>query len=122
MKLPKYLLFIGLSTTLALFYVWGKVELVRVSYEIKKVEREARLLLDRNRSLMYNVASLNSPSRLAQEVASRNLVAVPPKNFALVHLIETKPVASQVSGRTQGRRSIFNFFTLRAQAEASQVK
>lgn len=122
MRLFKYLLFIGIFTALSLFHVWQKVELIRIGYEVKRNECEARRLLDLNESLVYNVASLSSPSRLAREVPSRNLVVVPSKNFELVRLIETRPVASQVSGRTQERRSIFGFFTLRAQAEASQVK
>ncbi len=122
MRLFKYLLFIGIFTTLSLFYVWQKVELVRISYETKRNECEARRLLDRNESLRYNVASLSSPSRLARELGARNLVVVSSKNFEIVRLIQTEQAQNQIYGRSEARGPIFSLLTLRAQAEASQVK
>lgn len=122
MRLFRYLISIAILTALALSYVWQKVELVKVSYEVKKAEGEIGRLLDRNGSLVYNVASLSSPSRLAREVEARNLVVVSPKNFEIVRLIQIEPVESQIYGQAQARRSIFSLFTLSAQAEASQAK
>ena len=124
MKPAKFIFCIWIITAFALLYVWQQVELVRVSYEIREAKCEVAHLLDQNRYLRYNVASLSSPSRLAKEKSVRNLELEPPKSLELVRLIEVTPAKTQlnISG-PRGRRSIFSFFTLESpQAEANQIK
>jgi len=124
MKPAKFIFCIWIITAFALLYVWQQVELVRVSYEIREAKCEVTHLLDQNRYLRYNVASLSSPSRLAKEKSVRNLELELPKSLKLVRLIEVTPAKTQSNiGGPSGRRSIFSFFTLKSsQAEANQIK
>ena len=124
MKPAKFIFCIWIITAFALLYVWQQVELVRVSYEIREAKCEVAHLLDQNRSLRYNVASLSSPSRLAKENSVRNLELEPPESLELVRLIEVRPTETQsnISGPRR-RRFIFSFFILESpQAEANQIK
>lgn len=123
MRFYKSLLIIGIATCVGLLCVWQEVELIKVGYQIDNTKLEITQLLDRNRALRYNVANLSSPSRLARELVARDLGLAPPDSLELVQLIEVLPRAgqSEVAPPT-GRRSIFSYFSLKAQAEADQVK
>lgn len=124
MKPAKFIFCIWIIMGFSLLYVWQQVELVKISYEIREAKCEASHLLDQNRSLRYNVASLSSPSRLAKEKLVRNLGLEPPRSLELVRLIEITPVKTQSNiGGPRRRRSIFSFLFLPSpQAEADQIK
>lgn len=123
MRLINYLLILVILMGMGILCVWQQVEMVRVSYEIKRTESEAAGLLDRHRSLRYNVASLSSPSRLTRELVARNLELRPPQNLEVVRLFEVTPKeVLNFAGQREGRGFLASIFTLGAQAEANQVK
>jgi cell division protein FtsL len=68
-----------------LLYVGGKVQIVRLGYQIQSLEREKRELERANRSLLIEASSLSSPARI-EEIAIKRLgmVRPPEKNVVSV--------------------------------------
>lgn len=62
--LKLFLLGCGLTGTV-LFYVWSRVEVVRLNYKILEITKEERLYFMQNERLKIEFATLNSPSRLS---------------------------------------------------------
>ena len=75
-----WLLFI---TFLALFYVWTRVQVVQLGYEITMLKREAEGILKQVSGLKLEIAKLKSPKRL-EEVARQNLRMQPPSAEQIV--------------------------------------
>lgn len=63
--LPSFL-FISLVFIISVFFVWSRVELVNLEYDISSMERKLRTLKQEERCLRLEVASLRSPSRIEQ--------------------------------------------------------
>jgi len=59
-------LFISLVFVISVFFVWSRVELVNLEYNISSMERKLRALKQEERCLRLEVASLRSPSRIEQ--------------------------------------------------------
>lgn len=66
-----------------LLYVGGKVQLVRLGYQIEALEREKKELERANRSLLIEASSLSSPSRI-EEIAIKRLGMVRPEKENIV--------------------------------------
>jgi len=66
-----------LIISILLLYVGGKVQIVRLGYQIEVLEREKRDLERANRSLLIEASSLSSPSRI-EEIAIKRLGMVRP--------------------------------------------
>jgi cell division protein FtsL len=67
-----------------LLYVGGKVQIVRLGYQIEALEREKHELERANRSLLIEASSLSSPARI-EEIAIKRLGMVrPPKENVVV--------------------------------------
>ena len=49
---------------LSLFYIWSRVQVVQLGYEINEIRHEQSLLLDQNKKLGMELAVLKSPERL----------------------------------------------------------
>jgi len=67
---------IGLSS-IFLFYVWGKVDVVRVGYELEQLSKRKIFLEQEHDRLQITFSQLTAPDRLARE-ASTQLNMKPP--------------------------------------------
>jgi cell division protein FtsL len=61
-----------------LFYVWLQVQVVEVSYEISKAQHQRKELVEINKKLRIQWASLRSPDRIEQ-IALNQLGLRPPE-------------------------------------------
>ena len=66
------LLFVGL------FYVWTRMQMVQIGYEIASLEKKNRVLQQRKRELLLEIASLQSPGELEQQARQKANLIVPP--------------------------------------------
>jgi cell division protein FtsL len=82
-----------LVISLLLLYVGGKVQLVRLGYQIEVLEREKKELERENRSLLIEASSLSSPSRI-EEIAIKRLGMVRPEKENVV-IVKRKRVQEQ---------------------------
>ncbi len=68
------LLFIGGS----LFYVWSRIQVIQLGYEISNALKEERALTETNKKLKLEIATLKSYARI-EKVAVEQLRMVKPK-------------------------------------------
>jgi cell division protein FtsL len=61
-----------LATVLCLFYVWSRVQVVRLGYDVSKLKSEAEALNKQVSNLEIEIARLKSPARL--EDVAKNMV------------------------------------------------
>lgn len=67
-----------------ILYVGGKVNIVRLGYQIEALEREKSELERANRSLRIEASSLSSPTRI-EEIATKRMGMIrPPKENVVV--------------------------------------
>jgi cell division protein FtsL len=76
-------LFLALVFIISIFYVWSRTELVRLEYEISRMERKLRDLKQDERCMQLEIASLRSPQRI-EEVARNDLGMVRSKPEQLI--------------------------------------
>lgn len=69
----------------ALFYVWTHVQAVRLGYDMTKASETHSQLLEENKALRIEVATLKDPARLMALATDRYHLA-PPKNSQIVRL------------------------------------
>jgi len=74
-KLSKIVTGILVCAVISLFYVHQEVERVKTGFLISERLREVAFLLDRHRSLVYNLSKLESPGNI-EEALSANEIAV----------------------------------------------
>ena len=67
-----------------LFYVWTRMQIVQIGYEITRLESKNKEIKNRMRELQLEIASLQSPSEL--EGKARKLGLVPPAAHKVVHV------------------------------------
>ncbi|MFH1460449.1 MAG: hypothetical protein ABIG64_08815 [Candidatus Omnitrophota bacterium] len=65
MSLKKTLIFAVITTCLSISYVNQQISVVKLSYQLRSKEKNLSELIDQNRILLYNNASLKSPQYLA---------------------------------------------------------
>ena len=75
-----------------LLYVGGKVQIVRLGYQIDVLEREKHELERENRSLLIEASSLSSPARI-EEIAIKRLGMVRPAKENIVVVKRKKDTA-----------------------------
>ncbi len=63
-------LIIGLSATF-LFYVWGKVDVVRVGYELDQRSKDKKYLEQEHDRLQITFSQLTASDRIAKEASSQ---------------------------------------------------
>jgi cell division protein FtsL len=66
------MLFVGL------FYVWTRMQLVQIGYEISAMESKSRELKKRKQELLLEIASLQSPEELAAKAKKTAGLVFPP--------------------------------------------
>jgi cell division protein FtsL len=57
-----------------LFYVWTSMQIVQTGYAISTLEEKNKELRNRQRELLLEIASLESPSELQKKAAKQGLV------------------------------------------------
>ncbi len=55
----------------ALFFVWSRMQLVQIGYEISRLEKTNKVLKKRERELMLETASLKSPVELERKARQK---------------------------------------------------
>lgn len=68
----KWAIWLLLVTVLALFYVWSRVQVVQIGYELTTLKRKTGELSKQISNLEMEIAQLKSPRRL-EEFAKREL-------------------------------------------------
>jgi len=123
-KIYKFSVFLVFVTLMALLYVNQQVQLLKISYSINTNEKEMTRLLDRNRSLVYNVTRLKSPVYLDNKfLASKKDFAIP-QQWQMVQVISPKEekqavVMAKVENKSFG---IWKIFGRPREAFANTVK
>ncbi len=80
----RLVLLFGLVVLVLMLYVGGKVQIMRLGYQIDELETQKRDLERLNRSLQIEASSLSSPGRI-EEIAVKRLGMVrPPKENVVV--------------------------------------
>ena len=64
------ILILGLSSTF-LFYVWGKVDVVRVGYELDQLSKRKMALEQEHDRLQIRYSQLTAPDRIAKEASMK---------------------------------------------------
>ncbi len=79
------------AMALLLLYVWERVEIVRIGYQIERLKVK-KVTLERERDeLQVKLSALTSPERIAR-VATEKLGLVPPQRGQVI-LVNVKPEA-----------------------------
>ncbi|WP_305041617.1 cell division protein FtsL [Geoalkalibacter sp.] len=63
-RLLPLLLFVGLVLVISLFFVWSRIQVFQLKYEISTLETTLREAQQEERQLRLEVASLRNPSRI----------------------------------------------------------
>jgi len=82
------LILVVLATTLvvigcSLFYVWSHQQIISLGYETSEAAREEQALLQENKRLRLELASLKAPGRI-ERMAQHELGLVPPQKEQLI--------------------------------------
>ncbi|MFZ5799868.1 MAG: hypothetical protein ACOY3D_00595 [Candidatus Omnitrophota bacterium] len=128
MRLFKFLLLVGLLTTIALIYVQLQVEIYEYAYQGKRKENALKELLDRQHHLMYNINNLESVQHIGSRLLSQkeyNLQFAGKEQVVKISAPlqlakEMYPAENILGGRRPG--FLANLFTLKSQAEAKPIK
>lgn len=85
-------LIFAVVTTLILLFVWERVDMVRLGYQIERLKSQ-KVLLERERDeLRVRLSSLTSPERIARAATERLNMVLPEKGqIVLVHLESDAP-------------------------------
>ncbi len=72
-----------LSAVFLLFYVWQRVQVISIGYEIESLKKEKESLARTNRSLTIEAASLTAPDRV-EAIASSEIGMKAPKDTQII--------------------------------------
>ena len=73
---------------LGIFYVWQHIEIVESGYSINKLKSERIKLVEKNRILQMNAASLRSPQRI--EAMAKDMGLISSRRWCIVRLYSTR--------------------------------
>lgn len=119
MKTFKPIVVIILITLLSLLYVHTEIEIIKIGYKVKHSETKISKLLDRNRILMYNVATLRTPASLEKSLFAKKADYYMPKEVIVVKEIDTNNRTLLVKS-SEPKKSIFSFLEPKKTAEAQE--
>ena len=80
----KYFLWIIPCVLLGIFYVWQYIGIAESGYSINKLKIERIKLVEKNRILQMNAASLRSPQRI--EAMAKDMGLISSKRWCIVRL------------------------------------
>ena len=84
----RYFLWIIFLILLGIFYVWQHIELGKSGYSINKLKSERIKLVEENRILQMNAASLRSLNRI--ESMAKDMGLIPSKKWCIVRLYSSR--------------------------------
>lgn len=91
----KWAVWLGLATLLALFYVWARVQIVQLGYEITALRSELEGMSKQASMLEIEIAKMKAPERL-EGFAKTRLGMRPP---SVDQIIFVKPEEDYLRGR-----------------------
>lgn len=62
---------VGWLLVMGLFYVWTRMQLVQISYEVADLEKKNKALQERKQELLLEIASLQSPGELEAQARKK---------------------------------------------------
>ena len=86
---------VGMMSVVFLIYVWGKVDLVRVGYELERLSHQKTLLQREHDKLQLELSKLTAPNQIASE-AEKRLGLLPPMVNQVV--VVSMPPGDPLSG------------------------
>jgi cell division protein FtsL len=92
----RWVVIAGLVVLFLMLYVGGKVQILRIGYQINELEKQKQELERANRSLQIEASSLSSPSRI-EEIAVRRFGMVRPakENIVVVKRRQAEPTSPE---------------------------
>ncbi len=120
--MKRFLLFVICTTLAGLVYVYTEVEAVEIGYTIRKQEEIRIQMLDRSRSLKYNIASLKAPHNLERRLLAQRILLESPKQWQTLVIANGQGAKKPVTGVQPSIQQPFftKFFVGTAQAEAKE--
>jgi cell division protein FtsL len=73
---------------LCLLYVWMQIDLLRVGYDIERLEKKKAFLESRHEALRFQWSQLTSPQRIAREATNRLGLQIPKSGQIVMVSIE----------------------------------
>ena len=127
MRLVKFILIVGLITSIAIIYVQLQVQIYEYAYKGKKREIALKELLDRKSNTMYNINSLESIQYLGTRLLSSDYNLQFAGKEQVVKLAVPLQLAETInpeikSPENQRTNFLVNLFSLKSQAEAKPIK
>jgi cell division protein FtsL len=80
----RLVLLFGIVVLVLMLYVGGKVQIMRLGYQIEELEKEKRELERMNRSLQIEASSLSAPGRIEELAINRFGMVRPSKENIVV--------------------------------------
>lgn len=80
----RLVLLFGMVVLVLMLYVGGKVQIMRLGYQIDELEKEKRDLERMNRALQIEASSLSAPGRIEELAMKRFGMVRPPKENIVV--------------------------------------
>ena len=120
MRMSRYLIFLFIMVCIGLLYTHLQCSSIYANYTIKQYETQHSQLLDRNRKLMYNVITLESPANLEAKLNSNGIEYNVPRRWAVVREVKSEvayEVAKVVKKRNVVLERILNFVAVKAEAQ-----
>lgn len=124
MRIHKFSITLVFVTAVALLYVHQQVQLLKISYKINANEKDFTRLLDRNRSLIYNITSIKSPVNLDKNfLASKKDYSIPQQwQIVKVALPKAEKRAVMLAKAEKKPFGIFKLFGKPKEAFANTIK
>lgn len=72
--------------SLSFFYVYQRVQILRLGYKIRDVEKKTGILKEENSVLRFKISQLISPENIAKEVKKLGLDLGPPKEKQIIRV------------------------------------
>ena len=121
MRLSRYFVFLFVITCFGLLYAHQQFLIVHTNYSL--INRESRLshLLDRNKRLMYNVTTLESPASLEAKLSATGVDYNVPARWEMVKRSKSGPtykLAKVADRHNVVLEGMLNFLTAKAEARA----
>lgn len=79
----------AIAVSLSLWYVWQRVQMVNVGYQIREKERKLSTVKKENQVLRMKIAQMKSPKNIEAMIRAKELELVSTKNWQLVVLPKT---------------------------------
>ncbi len=92
------LLIMGLSSTF-IFYVWGKMDVVRVGYELDLLSSQKVALEQEHDRLQLTYSQLTAPDRIAREASSKLSMRQPDPGQVILVSGDGRPEEKQHNNR-----------------------